>query len=56
MTYLYAEAAALSKHLGIRFHVDHEIPLRGKNVSGLHVPANLRVVAATVNLAKGSKF
>lgn len=36
--------------------LDHEIPLRGKLVSGLHVPGNLRVVTPKQNQDKANKF
>jgi len=53
---LYKLAVEKTKETGIKWHVDHIIPLQGKIVSGLHVPANLQVIPAVENLKKNNKF
>jgi hypothetical protein len=55
MEKFYIEAARLTKETGIPHEVDHIEPLQGKEVSGLHVPWNLRVVPVSINRHKSNK-
>lgn len=52
----YRTAKQVSEETGVKHEVDHDIPLKGKNVSGLHVPGNLRVIAAERNRRKYNIF
>ena len=53
---VYAECLRKTKQSGIKHHVDHIIPLRGMNVSGLHVHYNLQVIPAHDNHVKGNRL
>lgn len=53
---IYAEARRLSDETGVPHEVDHIYPLRGKNVCGLHVHTNLRIVTRRINRSKGNKI
>ena len=53
---IYRTAADVSAETGMPHHVDHVIPLQGKNVSGLHHQDNLLIVPGAENLSKGNRF
>ncbi len=53
---MYEEAQRLTKETGIPHEVDHDLPLNGKYVSGLHVFENLRVVTRNQNRTKSNRF
>lgn len=40
------------KHLGIKWHVDHIVPINAKNACGLHNANNIQVVPARWNMQK----
>jgi len=52
----YQLANYMTEVTGIPHEVDHIIPLQGKNICGLHVPWNLRVITKSENCTKGNRI
>jgi len=53
---LYMQAIKLTKLTGVRYVVDHDYPLNGKEICGLHVLSNLKVMTQEENLKKSNKL
>ena len=53
---LYEKAKWLESLTGLKYHVDHIIPLTNENVCGLHCWNNLQILEESINIDKSNEF
>jgi hypothetical protein len=53
---IYRAAALMSAVTGVKYHVDHIVPLKSPHVCGLHWEGNLQVIPAIDNMKKHNRL
>lgn len=53
---LYEKAKWLGSLTGLKYHVDHVIPLQGNNICGLHIWENLQILESSLNCSKNNNW
>jgi len=56
MLAFYVRAKELSESTGQQYHVDHVVPILGRNVCGLHTEHNLQILSAVENSRKNNRL
>jgi hypothetical protein len=58
--FVFKEAKALAsirnKITGVKWHVDHIVPIQSKLVCGFHAGYNIQVITAKENILKGNRY